>query len=528
MRVFWAAALAGLPVLTAEADFGWKLVQGVTTNGNLMTVDSSVGGHDCAARAPVDLSPFVESGLEVEIRCRGENVARRRVSWLGMKVMLDYEDVAGDHHWPQAPALSGTFDWTTVRLRQDMLGTPAKDGLGTLTLGFQGGRGKLVFDLASLKMRPASPIWPRTNGMYRISYPDRVRSLPPRRGVMLPTGPCQKKDFETLKAWGATLARYQICRLWGRDNTNRDLDEYDKWLDGKIGHLERYVLPWAAANGQLIVVDLHVPPGGRSGGEMNMFHERPYADHFVACWRRIAGRLKGKRGIFGYDLINEPEQKFEALPGCDYWNLQRRAAEAVRAVDPDATIIVESNDWDSPDAFRYLSPLAMDNVIYEVHMYQPGEFTYQGTGNKGDWRRQPWPNPARGWDRDYIRRKFAPVLAFQKRHGARIFVGEFSAILWAEGADRYLADCISVFNECGFDWTYHAFREWKGWSVEATCAGPGEPFEHSDDNARMRVLKTGLSERVRAVDLNARENRNGKWTTDGEKPRRFVREDITD
>jgi hypothetical protein len=45
-------------------------------------------------------------------------------------------------------------------------------------------------------------------------------------------------------------------------------------------------------------------------------------------------------------------------------------------------------------------------------------------------------------------------------------VGEFSAIRWAPGADRYLSDLIGIIEAHGWDWTYHAFREWDGWSVE--------------------------------------------------------------
>ena len=71
-------------------------------------------------------------------------------------------------------------------------------------------------------------------------------------------------------------------------------------------------------------------------------------------------------------------------------------------------------------------------------------------------------------------------------------VGEFSAITWADGADRYIADCISLFNEHGFDWTYHAFREWPGWSVEHECEAPGGRFRPSSDNPRLRVLRAGL------------------------------------
>ncbi len=73
-----------------------------------------------------------------------------------------------------------------------------------------------------------------------------------------------------------------------------------------------------------------------------------------------------------------------------------------------------------------------------------------------------------------IRAYLEPVREFQRKTGARIYVGEFSCVRWAPGAADYIRDSIDFFEECGWDWTYHAFREWNGWSVE-----------HSDDPAVM-------------------------------------------
>jgi hypothetical protein len=44
-----------------------------------------------------------------------------------------------------------------------------------------------------------------------------------------------------------------------------------------------------------------------------------------------------------------------------------------------------------------------------------------------------------------------------------------------------------VFEEYKWDWTYHAFREWQGWSVEHTGT-PDNKFQKSDDNPRKQVL----------------------------------------
>jgi len=125
-------------------------------------------------------------------------------------------------------------------------------------------------------------------------------------------------------------------------------------------------------------------------------------------------------------------------------------------------------------------------------MYQPMAYTHQGVKGKDFWTPAKYPDPAKGWDKAFLRKHLADVRKFQLEHGAKIYIGEFSAIAWAEGADAYLRDVISIFEEYGWDWSYHAFREWPGWSVEQTCAAPGEPFAPSSDNPRLRALKNGM------------------------------------
>lgn len=493
MRVLALLPLAIVCALGANAD-GWAVRSSYARIADgVLTVDIPAGKEsvDAQARKEIDLSPFAGKAIEVSVRCRGERLSRPKQSWLGLKVMLHYRDESGDQ-WPQAATREGSFDWQTVTFLHDFRGRrPAK---GTLSLGIQNATGKAEFDLSSVKVAEVEPLFAMTNGEFRVKYPSAIAAKPPLRGVMLPARAPVEDDFRTLREWGATLARFQMIRGWSEVNDNQDLAEYDRWLDGKLVDLER-CLPWAEKCGIELIVDLHVPPGGRDAShEMNMFHDARYADHFIACWRRIATRFRGRKGVYGYDLINEPTQTRRALPGCDYWNLQRRAAEAVRAIDPDTPIIIESNAWDDPEAFVYLSPLAMDNVIYQAHMYRPHEFTHQGV--HGDWKKAKWPDAAKGWDRERIRKTLRPVLEFREKHNARILIGEFSAITWAEGAENYIADCIALFNEYGFDWTYHAYREWNGWSVEHEVSDfATRQIVPSADNPRKRALLSGFGVR---------------------------------
>ena len=333
-----------------------------------------------------------------------------------------------------------------------------------------------------------------TNAVVRCDYSDSLRALPQLRGVMSPVRDMTEDDFATLREWGVKLLRYQMVRGWGVKNADRDLDDYDKWLGGKLDHLEFFVLPTAVRYGMKVVIDLHVPPGGKGeGDEMNMFYEPEYAKHFVRCWMRIAKRFRGNAAVYGYDLINEPKQTRPPAKGMDCWTLQRKTAERIRTIDPDTPIIVETNLAASPYAMPS-KPFDLKDIIYQVHVYIPVEYTHQRVFANQHNMPMKWPDPSRGWERDFCIREriLKPVRDFQLKYGARIYVGEFSAICWAEGADRYLSDCIDLFEEFGWDWTYHAFREWEGWSVEHEGPDAGH-IVRSADNPRKRVLLKAFS-----------------------------------
>ena len=496
-----AASMAAATAAAAPLrDLNWTLPEpGARLEGSTLIVDvPHEGGRAMVcASARIDVSQaYREFGVAIiGLRFRADGVTEPDARWNGVKVMISYVDADGDTQYTgiDSPAPKGTFDWRFDTVRLSALANPRgiRDNTITLFLGLQGCTGHAEFDLSSLDLTIQPSGLKMENEDFIVHYPPPAAPL---HGVMLPERATTEDDIATLASWGATLARFQIMRNWSAVDDCQDLEEYAQWIDSRLDNLAD-VLRWAEARGMKIVVDLHSPPGGKRQRprEMNMLHDDKYAEAFVETWRRIATRFNGDPAIYGYDLINEPAQWGAARNS--YWDLQRRAAEAIRKIDPTTTIIVASNMADSPGAFRYLSPLAMDNVIYQIHLYAPGKFTHQGVGGmvrKADGRQFEWPDPEMGWDISYLRRVLEPVRAFQKRHNARIYVGEFSAIAWAPGADRYLRDCISLFDEYGWDWTYHAFREWAGWSVEHEVAGPGQQPVPSDDNPRKRALLDGF------------------------------------
>ena len=520
----FAYVLSTMTAMSAAVEVAgrsWTLDDGATLDGSIVTFRTDGSARrSSVATTEVDLAPFLESGVEWRIRAALRGVQKPDKSWMGLKAMLSYPDAGGTMRYPGPPGRTGDFGWHAIRYRAAL--TNGVDGVGTLTIGLQGATGEADFDLASFWIGPAKVEWPADNPDYQCEYAnDGNSSLPPAggaslhgadvpviaaeggpsshhaaplRGVMLPSRGLHDEDFAKLRDWGVTLVRYQMSRNWDFRDTERDLADYDAWMETKLAHLEERVIPFARKYGIKVAVDLHMPPGGKSVDmELNLFYEPEYADHFVELWQRIARRFKGNGDvIYGYDLLNEPLQTYNAAAGNDYWSLQKRAAEAIREIDPDVPIIVESRFAASPRGFSDMAAFDMKDVIYELHLYSPFAFSHQGVNRRKPWVPETWPNEEKGWNRDFLRKTLEPVREFQKRHGARIFVGEFSAVAWADGADRYLADCIAIFEEYGWDWTYHAFDEAKAWNVEMEADRPFE-FRPAEDTPRKRALLDGLS-----------------------------------
>ena len=101
-------------------------------------------------------------------------------------------------------------------------------------------------------------------------------------------------------------------------------------------------------------------------------------------------------------------------------------------------------------------------------MYSPFKFTHQGIYGNPAGVHYPGKVDGKHYDREQLRRELQPVVDYQRDYGVHIYLGEFSAIRWAPGqsACNYLRDVIEICEQNGWDWAYHAFREWDGWSVE--------------------------------------------------------------
>jgi endoglucanase len=483
--IFFAADFKGADALKGWSGIG-KLAS--TPRGQALLIERSAG---TVGSATMQIAIPVEKMRGYLVRfsalVKAENVSNKPQSWNGIKFMAATAAPEGNL-WPQAEIGTGTFDWRPVGFQ---FRVPDDATQVRLTLGLEQVSGRAWYD--DIQVRVWKP--PVKEGPAPTPGPVFTgHSLPRLRGAMVSPN-ATEEDLRVLgRDWNANLIRWQLIRS-GRIDDPLDLNAYNAWLESALKRLDA-ALPWCERYGLMVVVDLHSPPGGQktsggyAGSDNGLFTDAACQKRFVQLWQEIARRYRDSKPIWGYDLANEPVESFGGADLADWQELADRAARAVRAIDPHRAIIVEPPQWGSPSGLKELVPLQVPGVVYSVHMYMPGEFTHQGVHRKGPPVAYPGKIAGRLWDKAQVQRALQPVVDFQKRYNVHIFVGEFSAIRWApEGsACRYLTDLIDVFEANGWDWTYHAFREWNGWSVEHG-SDPENAVPVSTPTDRQRLLQ---------------------------------------
>ncbi len=257
----------------------------------------------------------------------------------------------------------------------------------------------------------------------------------------------------------------------------------------------RAVLDAADAAGEKVVLTMLSLPGARWSQHNNGVEERKIwtsfaeQDRAIACWRDLAAALRDHPAIVGYNILNEPspERVAPALPDWytgDYaaWYARvrgtpadlnlfyRKAVAAIRQVDPQTPIVLDSGFFATPWAFKVLEPVDDSRVLYSFHMYEP--YTFTNHRNQGKFR-YPGAVPtgegdtpvAVNWDRPQMASFLKPVADWQERNHVpanRILAGEFGVTRTNPGAVQYMTDVIATLESRGWHWAFYGYRE-DGW-----------------------------------------------------------------
>jgi len=475
--------IGGLTGWTGGAEKHWRPHAGPNGNGALLFRTMNATQTDWVT---LRLAPKKFSGLiQLEATVKGRNIEPGEQSYCGPKVMLHY--VAGNkQEYPEPDHTLGTYGWKKISMIRNM---PGDLSSLDLIVGLQGAKGE--FWVGNVK------IWRCVETADSAEPPPgyvntEARKIPhgdfkggKYRGFMSGDD-LSPAAFDQLTAWHANLLRFQM------HPEKYDISTPEKYLAGLDKEIVRAdeALKLAAPRHIKLVLDLHCGPGTTINKvASNILGEGTDVPTLEEAWKKLATHFKGNPNIYGYDLLNEPINNNGRIKTCTWRLIAERLVKAVRAIDPAVPLIVEPGS--SISDLTGMTPLPDKHIIYSPHFYEPFAYTHQGVHEVGIKWSYPGMIDGVYWDKEQLRVSMKSAIEFQQKYHVPIFVGEFSVVNWAKGGDRYLADQIALFEEYGWDWTYHAFREWNAWSIEHQGLKRLDVMP-SADNPRKQAVLSGL------------------------------------
>jgi endoglucanase len=120
-----------------------------------------------------------------------------------------------------------------------------------------------------------------------------------------------------------------------------------------------------------VVIDIHP----ESSYKAPLRQGTTSVQQFTGLWRALAAHYASTdpEHVF-FEIMNEPEQDDPYR----WQGIQSVVAEAIRTQAPQHTIIAAGARWSGLEDLLLLEPIALPNVIYTFHDYEPFPFTHQG------------------------------------------------------------------------------------------------------------------------------------------------------
>ncbi len=147
------------------------------------------------------------------------------------------------------------------------------------------------------------------------------------------------------------------------------------------------------------------------------------------------------------------------------WNqLYPEIIDSIRTVDLDTPILVGGNGYSSIEWLPYLRIVQDIRVVYMIHQYLPGQYTYQQPHSKKCFYPGKcdvdWDGHKEQLDKTWLAELLSSVDQFTSIYQVPVGVNEFGVVRWVPGAVEFMDDEIGLFEEKGMN---HALWEWQVW-----------------------------------------------------------------
>lgn len=120
-----------------------------------------------------------------------------------------------------------------------------------------------------------------------------------------------------------------------------------------------------------VIIDIHP----ESSYKAQLFQGTESVDHFAALWRALAKHFSSTDpDLVFFEIMNEPEQSDPYR----WQGIESFIGTQIRKEAPNHTIIAAGAHWSGLEDLLALEPIAVSDVIYTFHDYEPFPFTHEG------------------------------------------------------------------------------------------------------------------------------------------------------
>lgn len=231
-----------------------------------------------------------------------------------------------------------------------------------------------------------------------------------------------ENDFKTAASWGIDHIRVPFDYNILENSDGSFNEEGFAYLTMAVNACK--------ANGLNLILDLHKTAGfsfdyyGES--ESGFFDSEEYQERFYRLWEEMARRYGSLTPNVAFELLNEVTDECFI----DAWNrIVKVCIGRIRKIAPDILILVGSYHNNSADTVQFLDEPFDENVIYNMHCYEPLKFTHQGAY----WTDAIIPEERMAFEEsitseEYFEELFSTAIAKAEKHGTGLYCGEYGCI----------------------------------------------------------------------------------------------------
>ena len=178
-----------------------------------------------------------------------------------------------------------------------------------------------------------------------------------------------EKDIEVIASWGCDHVRLPVDfeNIENIDGTEKTAGYV--YIDNCI--------EWCRKNNLNVVLDLHKTFGyifDDADYSADFFDSAKLQDRFLKLWDKLSARYARNSDMMMFEMLNEVV-RFDVA---DKWNdIALRCIAAIRKNAPTVKILLGGVDSSSVNTVKYLAKPVDENIVYNIHCYEPLIFTHQ-------------------------------------------------------------------------------------------------------------------------------------------------------